>query len=369
MKVLRSFLKCALLSALVIACGEDAGNASDEDATSAAGVSAAGMSAAGASAAGMGAAGQAGTSAGTSTGASGTRAGESGSAGVQSGAGSAGMQDGPAGDGGDGGGAGSGGGEDASTPDAGSGGGDSERPGWTLMWSDEFDGPEGSSVDAESWNLVDKGDGFGNNELQHYTPRPENVQLDGDGFLVITAREESHGGRQYTSARLESNGKIEVTYGRIEARIHIPRGQGIWPAFWMLGVDIGSVGWPTCGEIDILENIGREPTTVHGTLHGPGYSGGNPVGAPYQLPDRAPFADDFHVYSVEWEENVVRFYVDDVLYQTRTPDDVPGDWVYDHAFYLLLNVAVGGQWPGPPDETTVFPQTMRVDYVRVYTRE
>jgi beta-glucanase (GH16 family) len=150
----------------------------------------------------------------------------------------------------------------------------------------------------------------------------------------------------------------------------IPRGQGIWPAFWMLGNDIGSVGWPTCGEIDIMENIGREPTIVHGTLHGPGYSGGNPLGASYTLPNGAEFADDFHEFAIEWEANVVRWYVDGDLYRTRTPSDVPSGarWVYDHPFYMILNVAVGGNWPGSPDGSTQFPQTMTVDYVRVYTR-
>jgi beta-glucanase (GH16 family) len=138
----------------------------------------------------------------------------------------------------------------------------------------------------------------------------------------------------------------------------------------MLGANIAEVSWPNCGEIDIMENIGKEPTLVHGSLHGPGYSGGNPLGAPYNLPNKQPFADAFHVFAVEWEKDVVRFYVDDALYQTRTPKDLPGaaQWVYDHPFFLLLNVAVGGQWPGSPDDTTTFPQTLTVDYVRVYDR-
>jgi beta-glucanase (GH16 family) len=247
---------------------------------------------------------------------------------------------------------------------------DAGRPGWTLVFSDEFDGPNGTGVDAAKWNLVNKGDGFGNNELEFYTNRTNNAAMDGQGSLVIHVIKEQYMGRDYTSARLESNGKFERAYGRVEARLQVPRGQGIWPAFWMLGNNIGSAGWPTCGEIDIMENIGKEPAIVHGSLHGPGYSGGNPLGAAYTLPGGQKFADAFHVFAVEWETNVIRFYVDDHLYETRTPADVPAGarWVYDHPFYLLLNVAVGGQWPGAPDQTTVFPQTMSVDYVRVYGR-
>ncbi|HMJ11757.1 MAG TPA: glycoside hydrolase family 16 protein, partial [Polyangiaceae bacterium] len=233
-----------------------------------------------------------------------------------------------------------------------------------------FEGPRGTAVDGTKWNLVNKGDGFGNNELQFYTNRTKNASLDGEGSLVITAIKEAYSGRDYTSARLESNGKFEFTYGRVESRLRVPRGQGIWPAFWTLGANIGSVGWPTCGEIDIMENIGREPSIVHGTLHGPGYSGGNPLGAAYTLPGGQKFADAFHVFAIEWERDVVRFYVDGQLYRTRTPADVPSGarWVYDHPFFMLLNVAVGGIWPGSPDSTTTFPQTMTVDYVRVYTR-
>jgi beta-glucanase (GH16 family) len=247
---------------------------------------------------------------------------------------------------------------------------DGSRPGWTLVWSDEFDAANGTGADTTKWNLVNKGDGFGNNELEFYTNRTENAYHDGNGFLVIKAIKESYMGREYTSARLETSGKFERRYGRFEARMQLPRGQGIWPAFWMLGNDIGTVSWPNCGEIDIMENIGKEPTIVHGSLHGPGYSGGNPLGQSYTLPNGQKFADGFHVFAVEWEENVVRFYVDDTLYGTKTPADTPAGahWAYDHPFYLLLNVAVGGTWPGAPDSTTVFPQTMTVDYVRVYSR-
>jgi beta-glucanase (GH16 family) len=248
--------------------------------------------------------------------------------------------------------------------------GDGSHPGWTLIWSDEFNAAAGTGVDTTKWNLINKGDGFGNNELEFYTNRTANGYHDGDGLLVIKVIKEAYMGRQYTSARLESNSKFQHLYGRYEARLQLPHGQGIWPAFWMLGNNIGSAGWPTCGEIDIMENIGKEPSIVHGSLHGPGYSGGNPLGQAYTLPSGATYADGFHVFAVEWELNVVRFYMDDILYGTKTPADTPSGarWVYDHPFYLLLNVAVGGNWPGAPDSTTTFPQMMLVDYVRVYSR-
>lgn len=245
------------------------------------------------------------------------------------------------------------------------------RPGWTLVWSDEF---EGSTLDPAKWDFDVGGHGWGNNESQYYTRRPENASVE-NGRLVIRALRETYTGpegitRPYTSARLVTRGKFSRAYGRFEALIRLPYGQGIWPAFWMLGDDIATVGWPACGEIDIMENIGREPSTVHGTIHGPGYAGSRGIGAAYWLPEGRRFADDFHLFAVEWEPEVIRWYVDDVLYQTRTPKDLPpgARWVFDHPFHLLLNVAVGGNWPGYPDETTVFPQVMLVEYVRVYAR-
>jgi beta-glucanase (GH16 family) len=169
---------------------------------------------------------------------------------------------------------------------------------------------------------------------------------------------------------LITKNKFSAQYGRFEARIKIPYGQGIWPAFWMLGTDIDNVGWPRCGEIDIMENIGREPSITHGTIHGPGYSGGGGLGSSYSLPNNQRFADSFHTFAVEWEPNVLRFYCDGILYKTRTPADLPAGktWVYNHPFFILMNLAVGGDWPGSPDATTVFPQTMLVDYVRVYQK-
>ncbi len=248
---------------------------------------------------------------------------------------------------------------------------------WTLAWSDEFNGPAGSAVDGTKWVMeVGNGsNGWGNHEREYYTSATKNASMDGAGNLVITAHQEQLGNKyrcwygvcQYTSARLKTQGKFEQAYGRFEARIKLPYGQGIWPAFWMLGNNIQTAGWPTCGEVDIMENIGREPSTVHGTIHGPGYSGASGIGAPYTLASGA-FKDDFHVFAVEWEPNQIRWYVDGQLYQTRTPADLPAGsaWVFDHPFFMILNLAVGGYWPGDPDATTVFPQKMYVDYVRVY---
>jgi beta-glucanase (GH16 family) len=245
---------------------------------------------------------------------------------------------------------------------------------WKLVWNDEFNGGNGSAPEKAKWILETGGNGWGNNELEFYTNRVNNVQVQ-DGKLIITARKEGYSDPNgklfsYTSARIKTQGKFAQRYGRFEARIQIPRGQGLWPAFWMLGDDIVKVSWPDCGEIDIMENVGKEPDTVHGTIHGPGYSGDKGPSALYKLADGKAFADDYHLYAVEWEPQVIRFYVDDTLYATRTPADLPpgARWVYDHPFFVILNVAVGGNWPGDPDVHTKFPQTMLVDYVRVYER-
>jgi beta-glucanase (GH16 family) len=245
---------------------------------------------------------------------------------------------------------------------------------WKLVWSDEFNGRNGSGVDTTKWVSEVGGGKWGNQELEYYTNRLQNAYMQ-DGNLVIKSQQEKYTGADgvtwnYTSARLKTLGKFTQTYGRFEARMKIPFGQGLWPAFWMLGDDIDRVDWPTCGEIDIMENIGKEPSTIYGSIHGPGYIGGTGIGAPYRLPGKQRFADDFHVFAVEWEPDTIRFYVDKDLYATRRRAELkPGwKWVFDHPFFLLLNVAVGGDWPGNPDTTTVFPQTMLVDYVRVYKR-
>ena len=247
------------------------------------------------------------------------------------------------------------------------------HPGLVLTWSDEFNGPDGSLPDPKKWVIETGGGGWGNNELETYTNRAQNVHIQNENLVITSIKETLTGAdgvtRPYTSARIKTAKLFEQKYGRFEARIKIPQGQGMWPAFWMLGNDIEKAGWPASGEIDIMENIGKEPSTVHGTIHGPGYSGDKGPSAAYTLPS-GKFADDYHVFAVEWEPAAIRFYVDDNLYVTRTPADLPAGtkWVYDHPFFILLNVAVGGDWPGNPDQTTVFPQTMLVDYVRVYEK-
>jgi beta-glucanase (GH16 family) len=241
------------------------------------------------------------------------------------------------------------------------------RPGWSLVWADEFTQADGTSPDGSKWVFDTGATGWGNRELQYYTSRTDNVRVE-QGQLVIEAKRESHLGSDYTSGRLKTLGKWAWTFGRFEARIKIPRTQGIWPAFWMLGANIGTARWPNCGEIDIMENIGREPGIVHGTLHGPGYSGGSGIGAPSTLPGGGAFADDFHVYAVEWTPTQITWFVDDRQYFSVTPSNLPAGakWVFDQPQFILLNVAVGGNWPGYPDGTTVLPQRMIVDYVRVY---
>jgi len=243
---------------------------------------------------------------------------------------------------------------------------------WTLVWSDEFSGPDGSRPDAAKWKFEVGGNGWGNQELQYYTSRPENSFVRGGNFVIQALKESftgpDHVTRNYTSARMTTQGLFEQAYGRFEARLKIPRGQGIWPAFWLLGNDLGKIGWPACGEIDIMENIGKEPSTIHGSMHGPGYSGDFDFTSVYKLPGGVHFFDDFHVFAIEWEPGIVRFFVDQELYATFTPSRLPAGmkWVFDHPFFIVLNVAVGGVWPDPPDSTTVFPQAMLVDYVRVY---
>jgi beta-glucanase (GH16 family) len=242
---------------------------------------------------------------------------------------------------------------------------------WKLVWSDEFNGRDGSPPDAAKWVFETGGDGWGNKELESYTSRPENAQQVG-GNLVITALKERYTGkdgirRSYTSARMTTKGRFSQAYGRFEARMKLPLGKGIWPAFWMLGNDIDRTQWPGAGEIDVMENIGASGK-IYSTLHGPGYSGAKGISAPFDLPAGQAINTGFHVYAVEWWPERIRFYFDDTLIVERTPKDLPAGtkWVYDHPFFLLLNVAVGGVWPGYPDATTAFPQRMLVDYVRVY---
>ncbi len=249
-----------------------------------------------------------------------------------------------------------------------------------LVWSDEFEGPNGAAPDPSKWKHEKGGEGWGNRELQYYTGQTENVALDGNSCLILTARTITetdqakrmcwYGPGRFTSARLLTHKRFSFTYGLVEARIKVPAGQGIWPAFWMLGENFGEVGWPACGEIDIMENIGKEPRIVHGTVHGPGYSGGNGIGGMQVLPQGRMLKDDFHIFAVDWQPGVIRWYMDNQLYFELVQDQIPKgtSWPFDHPFFLLLNVAVGGEWPGSPDDTTVFPQAMRIDFVRVYQR-
>jgi beta-glucanase (GH16 family) len=248
--------------------------------------------------------------------------------------------------------------------------------GYVLTWSDDFSGADGSTPDATKWAYDLGGGGWGNQELETYTSRAQNAQIKG-GNLVITAQQETFTGtdgisRNYTSARLKTQDLFKQAYGRFEARIKIPKGQGIWPAFWMLGNDISTVSWPKCGEIDIMENIGREPGINHGSLHGPSTTAAtSDMTSTISLPAGQAYGDDFHVYAIEWEPGTVRFYVDANNYATLTQAQWPagGQWVFDKPFFILLNVAVGGSWPGSPDATTQFPQQMLVDYLRVYTKQ
>ncbi|MGK0389097.1 MAG: beta-glucanase (GH16 family) [Maribacter sp.] len=235
---------------------------------------------------------------------------------------------------------------------------------WQLVWSDEFEGEEGQSLDETKWNY-DIGTDWGNNQQEYDTDRLENVSLDGAGNLAITAIRENFEGSSFTSARITTKGLFDQAYGRFEARIKMPLGSGIWPAFWMLGTDIDVVSWPQCGEIDIVEYRGQEPTIIHGSVHGPGYSGGAAISKTYTL-QNSRFDVDFHLFAVEWTADYIDFYVDDNLYQRIEPDDVTGEWVYDHSFYIILNLAIGGNFVGFDTANTSFPQTMLVDWVRVY---
>lgn len=241
---------------------------------------------------------------------------------------------------------------------------------WELVWSDDFNGTAGNAPDATKWafDIGTGSNGWGNSELQYYTNRPANIQLDGSGKLVITARSESYSGSGFTSARIKTKGLFAQAYGRFEARIKTPTGPGIWPAFWMLGANIDTKPWPQCGEIDIMEQRGQQPSVTHGTLHGPGYSGGNSIGKAYALTN-GRFDTDYHIYAVEWGEDYIDFFVDNFLYQRLTPADVTGEWVYNQPFFLLLNVAVGGNFVGFPTTGTPFPQSMYVDYVKVYKQK
>lgn len=235
--------------------------------------------------------------------------------------------------------------------------------GYDLVWSDEF---EGSALNTDDWTHEMGGHGWGNDELQYYTDREDNAFLS-DGKLIIEAKLEPFSGRSYTSARLITLNKQAFQYGRIDIRAILPEGQGIWPALWMLGKNFPTVGWPACGEIDIMELVGHEPSKVHGTAHwgaqGQGFS--NNKGGSTELSE-GKFSDEYHVFSIIWEPGSIKWLLDDVEYQSLTNADVSGAYPFDAEFFFIFNVAVGGRWPGNPDGTTTFPQQMIVDYVRVF---
>jgi beta-glucanase (GH16 family) len=243
---------------------------------------------------------------------------------------------------------------------------------WELVLDQTFNGPAGSAVDSSVWTYDVGGGGWGNNELQSYTAGNKNAFLDGNGHLVIEARKEPTTGpdgiaREYSSARLKTKGLKEFQYGRFEARLKMPRGQGVWPAFWTLGADIDQVSWPRCGEIDIMEFLGHDERTVYGTVHGPGFSAGEALTGKFQLPEGRSFSDGFHVFAVEWTAEEIVWLVDGKPYHKVTPKDLGSNpWPFDKPHFLLLNLAVGGNWPGVPNASTQFPQRYVVDYVRVY---
>jgi beta-glucanase (GH16 family) len=238
-------------------------------------------------------------------------------------------------------------------------------PPWQMVWNDEFNG---TTLDTTKWSIeVGSPSSFGTQQEDFDTARPENVTVSG-GHLALTATEESYQGASYTSGRIDTSGLFSQEYGRFEASIQIPAGQGLWPAFWLLGSNFNQgVIWPQCGEIDIMENRGGDTTTVLGSLHGPG--GNNATGGD-QLPNGALFSSGFHLFAVEWEPGVVRWYVDTTLYETQTADTFPDSqpWVFDQPFFVILDLAVGGNFGGAPNASTVFPQSLLVDYVRVYSR-
>lgn len=238
-------------------------------------------------------------------------------------------------------------------------------PGMTLVWQDEF---SGTALDANFWNyeIGNGSNGWGNNELEYYTKSPKNVFVS-NGNLIIEARKEAIGGFNYSSARLTTANKKTFTYGRVDIRAKLPRGKGIWPALWMLGTNISTVGWPACGEIDIMEYLGHEQNKSYGTLHyGASTASHGSKGSSYTL-SSGTFYDQFHVFSMEWVQDQIKLFVDNNLYLTVNKSDLgTNPYPFNAAHFFIFNVAVGGNWPGSPDASTTFPQRMIVDYIRVF---
>jgi beta-glucanase (GH16 family) len=243
------------------------------------------------------------------------------------------------------------------------------------VWSDEFDGRAGALPNRDKWQIIYGGGGFGNEELQYYTDSRANVALSGRGALVITARRQRFTGtdgvtRLYTSAALQTKGLFQTRFGRVQARIKIPSGKGLWPAFWAIGSDIDRVGWPQSGEIDMMENLGNQPFTLLGSIHGPETGARRGYALTAARHTTRPLSAGYHVYGVDWSPNRLVFTLDGVPYATQTPATLPrgSRWVFNRPFFLILNLAVGGSWPGAPDGSTRLPARMLVDWVRVYTR-
>ncbi len=248
---------------------------------------------------------------------------------------------------------------------------------WPLVWSDEFDGPAGSPPDPATWGY-DLGDGsaiglpgWGNKELEYYTDSTANAAVDGKGHLVVSVRKPDtaltcwYGPCRYTSARLVTLGRREFQYGRIEVRFRVTDGFGVWPAIWLLGTNVGQVGWPQSGEIDLMEFLGRRPDELLGTLHGPGYSGSGGISTTRDL--GGPVAAGFHTVAIDWWPWRIVWLLDGSPYQTVTSADVaPNEWVFDHPFYLIVNMAVGGTLGGQVDPKLPLPQSIVLDYVRLY---
>jgi beta-glucanase (GH16 family) len=238
--------------------------------------------------------------------------------------------------------------------------------GMTLVWSDEF---SGANINLDNWTheIGNGNNGWGNNELEYYTSSSENSYLS-NGKLIIEAKEQNVSGYNYTSARMISAGKREFTYGRVDVRAKLPEGQGIWPAVWMLGADIFTQGWPACGEIDIMELVGHQSSEVHGTAHwGNQGSPSTYQGNGYTLAGGKKFSDEFHVFTIIWENNSIKWFVDDVQFFSITDANVTNtSYPFNDNFFFIMNVAVGGNWPGSPNASTVFPQRMHVDYVRIF---
>jgi beta-glucanase (GH16 family) len=253
---------------------------------------------------------------------------------------------------------------------------------WTQVWSDEFDGAAGARIDSTKWGYDttdgcnQKNCGWGNNEKEYYTNAPENIALNGQGQLMIVARRAPagltcyYGACRYTSAKVTTRGKMLAAPGRVEARIKLGAGQGLWPAFWMLGHNVPAIGWPAGGEIDIMENKGSEPTISSSAVHGPGYSGDTPFAHRQKLA-AGSFSEDFHTFAVEWDSLHVRFFIDGIAHYAVTREAVEryGKSILDQPFFVILNLAVGGHFDGDPQSDTIFPATMLVDYVRVYARQ